>query len=231
MPLDGIEIQYGGLNIWHDESTDITGYAYNGYIVGERVSIKRPRRLFFDDISIGFGYAGDFDTPSVIRRVDRITKSNFHRFILRKDIGERAWISADYAFQSGVPTWREAIRMRVTELRAIDTFHAEIYQISRDHSGSGVAAYVEKTIHPKFVAGGGYADIDHVILNSDRYARGKRLFVTAKIPINEALSILVFATQATEHAATNVPQQRFDIGLYYNVLGLLRRRRLFKLRP
>ena len=41
----------------------------------------------------------------------------------------------------GGPTWREAIRMRVTELRAIDTFHAEIYEISGLHSGYGFAAY------------------------------------------------------------------------------------------
>ena len=227
LPLDGIEVQYGGLDIWHDESTDITGYGYSGYIVGERVNIKRPSELFFDDISIGYGYAGDFNTPNVIRRGHRLSQSNFHRFILRKDIGERAWISADYAFQSGVPTWREAIRIRTTELRVIDTFHAEIYQISRLQSGYGFAAYVEKTVHPRFVVGGGYADIDRLMLNSDRYGHGKRLFLTTKIPINRALSILVFATQATEHAATSVPQRRFDIGLYYNVLDLLRKRHLF----
>src|SRR5215471_1797447 len=104
-PVNGIEIQYGGLNIWHDESTDITGYGYSGYIVGQRVSIKRPRELFFDDISIFYGYGGDFSTPNVIRRADHLSQSNFHRFILRKDIGERLWVSADYALLSGVPTW------------------------------------------------------------------------------------------------------------------------------
>src|SRR5215470_5132167 len=30
LPLDGVEVQYGGLDIWHDESTDITGYSYDG---------------------------------------------------------------------------------------------------------------------------------------------------------------------------------------------------------
>ena len=50
-----------------------------------------------------------------------------------------------------------------------------------------------------------------------QHGRGKRLFVIAKIPINEALSVLIFATQAVDHAATNVPQQRIDVGLYYNV--------------
>ena len=227
LPLDGVEIQYGGLNIWHDESTDITGYTYNGYIVGERVSIKRPKELFFDDISIGYGYVGDLHTPNVIRRADRLARSNFHRLILRKDLGERAWLSADYAFQAGVPTWREAIRLRTAELRAVDTFHAEIYQIQRIRSGYGFATYVEKTVHPKFVIGGGYADIHGLVLNSDRYAPGKRVFVNAKIPLNEAFSILVFWTQATAPAAANLPQQRLDVELYYNVLDFLRKRHLY----
>ena len=77
------------------------------------------------------------------------------------------------------------------------------------------------------MAGAGYADIDRFMLNSDRYGRGKRLFLTAKIPISEALSVLIFATQALHHAATNVPQQRIDIGLYYNVLDLTGKKRWF----
>ena len=96
------------------------------------------------------------------------------------------------------------------------TRNAEVYEISRSRSGRGLAAYVEKAIHPKLVAGGGYADIDRLVLNSDRYGRGKRLFLTAKIPISGALSMLVFATQEADHASANVPQQRIDIGLYYN---------------
>ena len=103
LPLEGVEVQYGGLDIWHDESTDITGYAYNGYIAGERISIKRPREVFFDDISVAYGYVSDIDTPNVISRFHRLIQSNFHRFMLKKNVAERAWISADYAFQSGDP--------------------------------------------------------------------------------------------------------------------------------
>jgi len=227
LPLDGVEVQYGGLNIWHDESTDITGYTYKGYIAGERVRIKWPRQLFFDHVSVAYGYVGDINRPNVISRLHRLTQNNFRRFILKKIIGEWAWISADYVFQSGIQTWREAVRIHATELRVVNTIHAEIYEIANPHTGYGFAAYGEKTVLPKFVVGGGYADVDRPLLNSDRYGRGKRLFLTAKIPINDALSMLMFATQATDHAATNVPQQRFDIGLYYNWLYLLRKTRLF----
>ena len=227
LPLDRVEVQYGSLDVWHDESTDITGYAYNGYVVGERVSIKRPRELFFDDISVAYGYVGDLNSPNAIGRLHRLGQSTFHRFMLKKSISERAWVSTDYAFQSGTETWREAIRMRATELRVLDTFHAEVYEVSRIHPGYGFAAYGEKAVLSKFVLGGGYADIDRTMLNSDRFGRGKRLFLTAKIPINEAFSILMFATQATDHNASNLPQQRLDIGFYYNLLYHLRKTGIF----
>jgi hypothetical protein len=90
LALDGVEVQYGSLDVWHDESADITGYAYNGYVAGERVSIKRPRELFFDDISFAYGYVGDLNSPNVIGRLYRLGQNNFHRFMLKKNIGERA---------------------------------------------------------------------------------------------------------------------------------------------
>jgi len=65
------------------------------------------------------------------------------------------------------------------------------------------------------------------MLNSDRYGRGNRLFLTTNIPINKAFSIVMFATQATTHAPTNAPQQRIDIGLFYNLLYHLRKTGFF----
>jgi hypothetical protein len=112
-------------------------------------------------------------------------------------------------------------------LRVIDTFHAETYEISGLHSGYGFAVYGEKTILSKFILGGGYADIDRPMLNSDRYGRGNRLFLTTNIPINKAFSIVMFATRATTHAPNNALQQRIDIGLFYNLLYHLRKTGLF----
>ena len=83
--------------------------------------------------------------------------------MLRKNIGERAWVSTDYAFQSGMETWREAIRIRATELRVLDAFHAEIYEVPRINTGYGFAAYGEKAVLSRFVVGGGYGDIDRIM--------------------------------------------------------------------
>jgi hypothetical protein len=37
----------------------------------------------------------------------------------------------------------------------------------------------------------------------------------------------MFATQATDHNGSNVPQQRLDIGFYYNLLYHLRKTDIF----
>jgi hypothetical protein len=86
-------------------------------------------------------------------------------------------------------------------------------QIFGMNAGQGFATYLEKMVHPKVFIGGGYANIDRLMLNSDRYRRGRRFFLTTRIPLSPAFSVLMFATQATDHAATNVPQQRLDIGI------------------
>jgi hypothetical protein len=54
LPLDRVEVQYGSLDVLDDESTDITGYAYNGYVAGEWVSIKRPSGSISDSITTFF---------------------------------------------------------------------------------------------------------------------------------------------------------------------------------
>ena len=152
-----------GLEGANDESTDITGYAYNGYVDGERVSIRRPRALFFDDISVAFGYVGDLNAPNVFRRLHRLSESNFHRFMLKKNVGERSWISADYTFQAGTHIWREAIRVRTTELRAVDT--DEAIDVGVASSQNEFWKNTLLSIHSKSVTGMGTRDLVSLGMN------------------------------------------------------------------
>jgi hypothetical protein len=118
-----VELVYGGLDIPHHESTDITSYSYEGSVMGERIRLNRPRELFFDEVSVTYGYLGDLNSSGVNKRFWQLTQSNFHRFILAKQIGERARASADYTFESGVETTREAIRVCLPELWLTDMLH------------------------------------------------------------------------------------------------------------
>ena len=62
IPAKGIEIQAGGLGIVKGENSEITSYDNDGYIEGERVSIKRPRTFHVDELSVSVGYLGDSKT-------------------------------------------------------------------------------------------------------------------------------------------------------------------------
>ena len=45
--------------------------------------------------------------------------------------------------------------------------------------------------------------------------------------MTQAFSVIVFVTLATDHGSSNMPQQRFDIGVYYNLLYHLRKIAIF----
>ena len=55
-PVAGIEAQVGGLYIVKGESTEITSYDDDGYVMGERFSVRRPKDAFFDEISFTNAY-------------------------------------------------------------------------------------------------------------------------------------------------------------------------------
>lgn len=175
LPLNGVELQYGSLD-FDMTSQPILRDTHITATSPANESVSNGLKSFFDDLSVAYGYVGDLNSPNAIGRLNRLEQSKFHRFMLKEDITERAWISTDYAFQAGTQTWREAIRIRATELRFLDTFHGEIYEVSRIHPGYGFAAYGEKAVLSRFVAGGSYADIDRAMLSSDRFGRGSDSF-------------------------------------------------------
>jgi len=226
-PAAGVEVSYGGLDIPRDESTDITSYTYEGYIMGERVRVNRPRDLFFDEVSVTYGYLGDLNSPGVSKRFHRLRQSNFHRFILAKRIGERARASADYTFESGVETIREAVRVHVPELRLIDMLHFEAYQIPGNRPGHGLAVYSERAIHRRLTIGGGYSQVDRHMLNSDRYGQGNRIFFDSHLTINQALAVQTYLTHAVAGESVPSPRNRFDVVLSYNLLHHLVRTGMF----
>ncbi|HEY0723872.1 MAG TPA: caspase family protein, partial [Pyrinomonadaceae bacterium] len=53
-PITGVEVQYGGLYFQRGESSEITTYDNDGYLMGERIIIQRPRNFFFDEVAATF---------------------------------------------------------------------------------------------------------------------------------------------------------------------------------
>src|SRR5262249_47370100 len=159
-PIKTIDIQAGGLYLTNCSSTEATGYDNDGYITGERIILNRPTRVYFDSVSITYGFVGDLRTPSVFRRFRRLGKSNYHQFLVTKSVNDRVSWSADYTFESGVDTLREAVKVRTPELRLLDAVLFENYQRLGRSSGYGFNAYGEKRFSKNFSLGVGFASID-----------------------------------------------------------------------
>ncbi len=226
-PAHGVELQYGGLYFEYGESTEITSYDFDGYVTGQRLKLTRPQDLFFDEVSVTYGYVGDLSQPGVNKRFHRLKQSNYHQFLVARHVGERTRVSADYTFESGVDTFREAIKMRTPELRVIDTFHFENYQRVGVDSGYGFGVYGEKTIHAKFSLGGGFARIDRSGLNSDRFPRGKRFHFNVHLALSPEFSLTISFTQAIANNPATLPRTRLDLAIGYSLLQTLRKTNLF----
>lgn len=229
-PTVGIEAQYGGLYILRGESTEITSYDNDGYIVGERLSISRPRQLFFDELSITYAYLGDRNRPDIFARFHRLNESNYHQFLVRKKLGSRATLSADYTFQGGTETLRQAIKIKATELRLIDSFRFENYQRLDLKPDYGFAISGEKAIGKRFNLTAGYAQIDpnYGGLNADRFNIGKRLYVIGAYSIIPEFTVSAYATQAIANDITLANNHRFDLIFSYNLLKSLQHLGIFK---
>lgn len=201
-PVSGIEVQYGGIGINRGVNTEMTSYDDDGYMVGSRVSFKRPKNLFFDEVSFTYGYLGDFFKPNFFRRKTRLNEHNYHQILVRKQIGGRAEFSGDYSAQDGVDMTREAIKLNIKETKVLDWVRFETYQRigTNDFGSSGVfkpgkgfAVQAEKVIKRKVSVGGGYSQIDRdytalqpgarpfgYAINGDRTGLGNRFFGYAK---------------------------------------------------
>ena len=223
-PVKPIEVQFGGIGINNGENTEITGYDNDGYATGERVIVRAPKHLYFDEVSLTSGYLGDVTTPSAFRRFKRLNNWNYHQFLVRKQATKRVSFSADYTFEAGIDTLRQAVKVKVPELKFVDSLLYENYERLDPNAGYGFAIQGEKKINDKFSLTGGFAKISHVMLNSDRFQRGERLYLAAFYKPVPEFTIAPVIIQAVGPLATPVtPRTRFELIMSYNILEALHR--------
>lgn len=193
-PVRGVEFQYGGLYIQRGDITEITSYDNDAYIVGERMLIRRPKQLYFDEIEVTYAYLGDLNRPDLPKRFHHLAKSNYHHFLVSKNLGKRTIASADYTFQAGVETLRQSISLRLPETRVVDSLHFEEYERLDVHPAYGFEIYGEKKVAPRFTLGGGYAQIDRYSdnLNADRFQRGKRIYGLARFSLTSEITLSTY---------------------------------------
>ncbi|HYK89476.1 MAG TPA: hypothetical protein VE398_11945 [Acidobacteriota bacterium] len=225
VPWKGLVLEYGGLYLQRGESSEITSYDDDGYIVGERISIKRPDRFFLDEISVTYAYLGDTTNPNLNKRFHRLKQSNYHQFLVAKKFGKRIGASLDYTLQDGSETLREAVKLSAPEMRVLDTVRFENYQRVDVRPDYGFALYGEKLLVRRLTLGGGYAQIDpnYGNLNADRFLTGKRIFLMVNFQIFPELAVAPYLTRGVGNRSPVAQRIRLDLVLNYNLLKSLQR--------
>jgi hypothetical protein len=224
-PSRTVEIQFGGIGINRGESTEVTGYSNNGYLMGERITLRRPDRLFFDEISATGAYLGDQEKPGVFQRVHRLGKMNYRQFQVSKRLHEQMSVSADYSFRDGIETLRQAFKLYLLKSRFVDSIVFENYQRLDSHPAWGYAITVQKTPARRLALTGGFVHVDRYFAdwNADKLGRGKRVFVNASYNFWREFSANLFAGKAFSNDFAVINAARYDIVIAYDFLKALRK--------
>lgn len=225
-PMKGLEIHVGSLPATlRGESSEITAYDNDGFLVGERVTIRRANELWLDEVAATVGYLGDFSTPNAFRRLDSLDDHNYTQVLAVKRLWSRGAASVDWTRVDGVETWREAVRVATGDTKVVDSVRLELYQRAAAPDGEGFAISLDKAVSKQVSLTGGYATIDRAapLLNGDRYGRGRRVFVEGRVAVTPELSVSVFYTHAVANDFPIANDTRFDLVVSYNVLRALQR--------
>lgn len=228
-PIEGLELQYGGLYVTRGENDDITTYDEDGYLVGGRASVRRPKMLYFDEIGVTRGAIGPFNQPSVFKRWDGAGHPNYVQVLVAKRLLPFLSSSLDYSAQSGAETIRAAATLRFDKTSLFRTVRYEQYRRVTSHPASGFSVWAEQSLGAYLRLQWGYATVDQRYSgwNADRFQSGRRFFGIATVPIRGPLSLSVFATHALPSAYPITLKRRFDAVVSYDVLASLRQTGIF----
>lgn len=230
-PIAGLEGQYGGLYIIKGESTEVTTYDDDGYVTGGRLTVRRPRDLFLDEISVTVGYlTADARELGISKRVKYLDETpNYRHVLVDKKIGTRAGISTDFTSAAGSRTWRAAANVKTPELRIVDAIVFENYKRTNRNARYGFAVTTDKAVTRQISINWGYAKIDPFYggLNADRFNIGKRAFFMTTYTISPRFTTSVFVTTAVGRNVALPQRTLSNLVFSYNALPDLRRTGLF----
>jgi hypothetical protein len=230
VPVKGVEASFGSIAPWRGESTEITTWDNDGYLAGERLSVKRPKSLYFDELGFTTAYFGDLTKPDFFQRSNRLLDArNFYQYFASKKVNKYLSASGDYTSQAGARFMHAGVTVKAPMV-VVDSVKYEQYVRYGDKGGSGFGIYGEKNVTKKFAAGFGYGTIDKNFnpVNADRFNRGSRVYESLNYKLWPEFSVYLWAGQAvgTDFAIAN--KYRFDLGVNYNVLASFQRAGYFK---
>ncbi len=229
--VKGIEFQYGSFDFLRGQHSEITTYNNDGYLMGQRVVIKRPKEVFFDEMAVTFGYFGDLNTTNINKRYYRLKHVNYHQFLVSKNLSKRAAMSFDYTFVSGAETLRQALKINTKEIKLADSVRFENYQRVDVNPAYGFALLGEKAVTKKLTVTYGYTQVDRRYgnVNADKVFTGKHLYLLGAYTLTPELTFQLFHSHLLETPNVLLPvRTRTEIVLRYNLLKKLQAHGWFK---
>lgn len=171
-------------------------------------------------MSVTYAYLGDLYTPNFFARADRLTHTNYHQYLVRKELAKRLNASFDYTWQDKSHTLRQAVEVKIPETRILDSARVETYErlnaisfsevVDFAPGGKGFAfTLAKKNVGHHLSLEGGYAHIDPhqavltqsetsatftMGMNGDAYGLGTRFFVRPSIKLTPYLELNGFYT-------------------------------------
>ena len=229
IPLTGVELAVGSFDILRGESTEITSFDNDAFIVGYRFSVKRPAELHLDEVTLTLAYLGDLLEPNVFDRFNRMDDHNYSQVLVAKKFSTAVSVTADWTSLDHITTLRQAVHVSTPALRVVDGLLFENYQRIDGDTGYGFAIAVDRALTKRVTAGGGFGRTDRnfLPLNGDRYGRGRRLFTETRIALRPDLTFALFYTHAVANDFPLANARRLDLVLSYNVLRGLQRAHLW----
>jgi hypothetical protein len=224
-PIAGVELDAGSFDVLRGETTEIVSYDNDAFMQGYRVSLKRPKLLVLDEISVTAGYLGDLTEPNVFKRFKWLDHHNYSQALVAKHFGTLISASMDWTSVDHVDTVREGLRIGTKDLlrHVVDDVRMQAYQRTDSPTGRGVAAEAERFFTERVMAYGGYSqgDRNNIVPTGDRYGRGKRVYGGGSVNLRPELMLAGFYTHAFANDFAIANNERFDVVLSYNVLKAL----------
>lgn len=220
-PVTGLTVQAGSLPLLRGESTEITTYDNDGYVLGERLVLAQRRRFFFDEIGVTNAFLGDYTTPSFFDRTRRADERNYRQVVATRRVAPSLAVSAEYTAHAGTHLLRQGVVVKAPSRIGLDLLRLEQYERVRPDHAYGVAIVGEKAVTSRIRVGGGFASIDtrYGPWNGDRYNVGDHVFAQVTTPLYGYVSFLGFYGRELHPAETTTNLNRVDVQVTYDALA------------
>jgi len=239
-PVKQLTLEFGSLPIEHGQNSEITSFDDDGYISGERVRVRDPKHLFFDQIAGTWAYLGSPLTPNFFARGGHLAKSSYSQYLVEKKVGKYATASTDFTVANNTYTMREAVNLKVPAAKVIDGARVELYQRPNKVAisgidfagGSGFAVSANKLILKRLDFMGGYSSVDNCYAvyggsiylatvgfawNGDAYESGRRGFARANLKLVNGITAFGFYTHTVAAPTIGHNLQGLNAGLNFDL--------------